>query len=334
MKAIYLLTGPNEVFRKDYIDKLIAKVSREDLTVYFADDSPVSAIINQCVQTSLFGSQNTVLVRNIDRIKGKPADSGDSAQKPAYKSKSDEFETRILHYIEHPNPDTVLILEWESPSKKIADAVERDPNFLSKDFKRAYARDILEFIRTKFAEKKLDYEKAIPDLVLILSNEDIEDAAMMVRLLCEYAGEGGRLTAEDANNILSRSQNGTIFQLIDAFFMQKPRSALEILSDMKLLGDPHILVINSMILRSAKHLWGYIASRDKTELSSEMKISPFEMKKLSEYAQVCDLKFVSSVFELSRAVEYRVKSTDESFAFLEIETFLLNMKKPVYDRAQ
>ncbi|NPV00613.1 MAG: DNA polymerase III subunit delta [Brevinematales bacterium] len=334
MKTVYLLTGPNEVFRKDYIDKLIAKVPREELTVYFADDSSVSAIINQCVQTSLFGAQNVVLVRNIDRIKGKPADTGDGTQKSAYKSKSDEFETRLLHYLESPNPDTVLILEWESPSKKAAAAVEQDPNQIAKEFKRAYARDILDFIRGKFAEIKLDYEKSIPDLVLILSNEDIEDAAMMVRLLCEYAGDGGKLAAEDAKNILARSQNGTIFQLIDAFFTKKPRPALEILSDMKQLGDPHILVINSMLLRSAKHLWGYLASGDKRELASEMGISSFEMKKLSEYAQICDLKFVSAVFELSRAVEYRVKSTDESFAFLEIETFLLNMKKPAYDLAK
>jgi len=321
-------------------------VPREELTVYFADEASVTSMIDQCIQTSLFGSSNVILIRNIDRIKGKtsPDDSAQaipSQQKQSFKSKSDEFETRFLHYIENPNPDTTLILEWESPPKKIVEAVERDANLLLKEFKRAYARDILQYVRDKFAETGVRYEKTIPDLVLILSNEDIDAAAMMTRLMIEYAGAGGlssqgggEISGDDAERILARSHNGTIFQLIDAFFTQKPRTALEILNDMKLVGDPHILVINTMLLRSAKHLWSYLACSDKKEFASEMGVSSFEMKKLGEYAQVCDLKFVSAVLELNRTVEFRAKSAEEFIAFLEIETFILNMKKPVYDRAK
>ena len=49
----------------------------------------------------------------------------------------------------------------------------------------------------------------------------------------------------------------------------------------------------------------------------------FEAKRLSEYARVTDMKFVSGVIGMVRRLEFRAKSMAEDLAYAEMENFIL-----------
>ena len=322
MKAIILLTGKNEVFRREAADKMTTDIPRDETAVYYADETDPGVVFAQCLQNSLFGDNNVVIVRNIDDIKG----DVDKEERKRFKSRKDKFDQLLMAYIENPNSDTTLILDWESPSEKIKKLLTKSPDAEVLEFKKLYRRDLIPYVQTRLKQSDIRCEPSVPDLVVSLANEDIAQIAMMTTLLIGYAGVAKTIGFEDAKECLSRVNNLSIFDFVDAVFSRDIGKALSALSDLRLAGE-QVIVINSMLLRKARLMWGYLAQRTKPNLAATLQISDFELRKLAESAaKVGSLRFVSQVFELVKEVEVKSKSMDDDFAFLAIENFIFASK--------
>jgi DNA polymerase III delta subunit len=302
---ILSLTGQNETYKRDYLENLLAKYSREDVTVYFADEVEPQVIFLQCSQDSLFGNENVVVVKNIDALS---------------KTKKD-FDEKLSDYLDHPNPNCLLILLSGKLNSGILKKIKETGEVV--EFKKAYKSDLIRYISDKLSGNNIRFDLQLPDFIVSLANEDSEEIDMMLRLLIQLSGETKTLTLEDAQKLLSRSTNMNIFDFIGGLFRKDAVKALHALSDLRLLGETPTR-ISYMLLRTAKLLWGYFALSDKSMALDELQIKPYELKMLSEYARIIDLKFVSAVIELIKRVEIKTKSMSEEFAFLEIENFILS----------
>lgn len=319
MKPIILLTGSNEVFRKEYSDKLIKNIPREEITIYYAEETASNVIFAQCIQNSLFGSNNIVIVRGVEEM---------SAQKREGRSTKKEFAEAFHKYIDDHNHNTTLIVEWDKPSEKIKKAVRNKKDFEIKAFKKIYKDEIIVYIRRKFQDENIHIENGVVELLAELANDDIGQVSMFVRILCDYVSDTKKLSVEEVHQALSRSGNMQIFDFLGAFFMRDTKKALYGLTDLRNTKGQSVLAINTMILRTAKQMWGYFAmSRTSHNLVQALKISPYQLKFLRDYAKHIDMKFVSGAIDLVKRVEHIAKSMVEDFAYLEIEKFILEQAK-------
>lgn len=312
---IYLLTGSNTTEKELFRRKITQKISKEDISVYFADEQDASYLFSTCYQDSLFGSQNVVNIRNISSIKES--------------SRKKEFNKTLLHYIEKPNPDTLLILEMEALSASLKKAIQNNKNIHHKEFRKAWHKDLLAYVRNFFAERKIQIDPIVSEFLVEMCNNNQEELAMTCSLLVNYAGKERILHFEKLRTFLKRSHTLTVFDVIDALFEKEPEKGLHAIEDLKLQKEP-ILRLNALILRSAKLMWHYLTLHDKNNFASALGVKPFEAKRLSVYARFNTLKEVSGVLSLCRKIEWTVKTKSEDLAWLKLETFLLQHKGIVH----
>lgn len=305
LKPITALTGPNETYKREHLQKILKGVPREETTVYFADETEPSVIFSQCGQDSLFGANNVVVVKNIDSLSDK--------QRGA-------FEDALEKYLSSPNPDAALVLFAEKFSAGLVSQIKEKGELL--EFKKAYRNDLTAYIGRKFRENGIAFESDLPDFLVTLSGENSDDVEMMLSLLSHFAGQTKKITMDNARSLLSRSNNMGIFDLIEGLFKKDARKALNSLNDLRLAGEG-LPRISYMLLRSAKHLWSFFSLKNPGEAQTALKVGYYEAKKLAEYARFCDMKFVSAVIAMVKKLEYRSKSMAEDLAYTELENFIL-----------
>lgn len=305
LKPIIALIGPNETYKRDHLAKLLKGVSKEDTTVYYADETEAPVIFNQCGQDSLFGSSNVVIVKNIDAMSDKQRNA---------------FEDALEKYLGSPNTDATLVLFAEKFPAGITAQIKDKGELV--EFKKAYRGDLTAYISRKFRENGTVFEPEIPDFLVTLAGEDSDDVEMMLTMLVNYAGKDRKVGVSDARSLLARSNNMSIFDLIEGLFKKDARKALNALTDLRLAGEG-LPRISYMLLRSAKLLWGYFSLKDPREAQSALKIGYYEAKKLSDYARSVDLKFVSAVIGMVKKLEVRSKTMAEDLAYTELENFIL-----------
>ncbi len=306
MKPIVILTGPNEAFKRDFLSRNLKNFSKEEITVYYADETGFDEIFSQCGQDSLFSSNNIVVVKNLDVL--------------SEKSRND-FEDRLNNYMDHLNPAASLWILTPEVNPDIISRV-RAIGGETVEFKKLYKNELIRYIREKLAENSIEFEDEIPDFIVSMANEDSEEADLLLNMLITFSRNSKKVAIEDARKLLARTPNMDIFDLIEGIFMRDLKKALNAMSDLRLTGEP-LTRLNSMLLRTARHLWGYFAVRDKSKLVQILKIKPFEVKMLGTYAGFVDMKFVSAVFELVKKIELKIKSMHEDFAYLELENFII-----------
>lgn len=304
LKPIIALTGPNETYKREHLQKVLKGIPRDETTVYYADETETSVIFNQCGQDSLFGSNNVVVVKNIDALSDKQGNL---------------FEEALEKYLVSPNPDATLVLFADKFSAGISAMIREKGELI--EFKKAYRGDLITYISRKFRENGVAFEPELPDFLVSLAGEDSDDVEMMLTLLVHFAGKTRKITTQDARSLLARSNNMNIFDLIEGIFKKDVRKALNALNDLRLAGE--LSRICHMVLRSAKNLWGYLSLKNPRDAQTALKIGYYEEKKLSEYARFADLKFVSSVIGMVKNLEFRSKSMAEDLAYAELENFIL-----------
>lgn len=304
MRPITALTGPNDFSKRTHLNKLLSSVPKDDVTVYFADEIDVKAILSDCAQSSLFGGDHWVIVKNIDQMSDKNFTA---------------FEEALEVYLNEMNPDTKLVLLVEKFNADLTARIKEAGEVI--DFKKLYREDLITEVGKKFIAIGVPYDMNLPDYLVDLASEDMDELEMMTNTLISALSKGKKLTVEDAKGLLSRSNTMDIFDFIEGIFQRDMLKASRALLDLRLAGETPIR-INYMLSRTAKQLWGFLSLKDRSEAQTKLKIKYFEVKKLGDYARHTDLKFVSSIFELIQRVELKAKSISEDFVFLELENFI------------
>ncbi len=312
---IYLLTGSNSVEKSAFRQKLTQKFPKEDVSVYFADEHEPSFLFLECYQSFLFGSKTIVVIKNVSSIKEI--------------SKKKEFNRALIHYIENPNPDTLLIIKLETLPVAIKKVIEGKKYVKHKEFKKAWHRDLLSFVRNFFADQKIKTDPVVENFLVEMCNENQEELAMTCRLLVNYSGKEKYLHFEDLRTFLERSHTRTVFDVIDAIFEKEPERGIQAIEDLQLQKEP-ILRLNALILRSTKLMWHYLTLHDKNNLARDLSIKSFEAKRLAVYGRFNTLRDVSALFSLVRKIEFIVKTESEALAWMTLETHLLQNKGIVH----
>lgn len=305
MGKIIVLGGENTVFAREEFEKILASAPKEGLLVRYGDEVDVEDFFSDLRTGSLFSMERLIAVRNADAC---PAG----------------FEKALLDYIKNPVESTVLMLWYAKIPAKIERAISdlgaKTGQVLN--FKRAYAQDLRKYVVSGLEAAQTAYDPKVPEILVEISGQDVEELAGMLSKLLDYAG-GKRISDEDVYFALERARNSSIFDLIDAVFARNTPAALEAFSDLIYAGES-LVALNVMLLRAARIMWAAKTSQGSA-VPQGLAVSAFEWKKYQTAARKVPLKFVSRMLECVACIEFETKTRPEIFGRLALEKFLLEL---------
>lgn len=215
-KAVFLLQGPEEGEKKQYIKNYVKKmtVPGEELPEvfrYYAFEVDIFEMIDLLYSGSLFSKYKIVILNNCDEIK-----------------KANEIEA-LCSYCEKPVHSTTLFLlssTVNQVSKKISDRIPAKNKIT---FWELFENQKKGWIINYFKECNLRIEQAALDVLLEMVESNTHDLRQECQRLSLFYKAGSTITQEDIEKYLYHSKEENIYTLFERIAFRDFAGAIEVI---------------------------------------------------------------------------------------------------------
>ena len=312
---MYLLYGLEKYLIDEEIKKIIKENNVDSINInkYNLENSSLDDIIDDACTISLFQDKKIIIIDN--------AYIFSSSNKKLPEQNID----KLLEYIEHFNPDTILIFtvlkDKIDTRKKIVTSIKNKGTI--KEF------NTISYVNSWISNQVKPYTinssniqfltNRVGNNLSLLSNE--------IEKIKIYKSDNSEITKEDIKNLTHKNIDLDIFKLIDSILLAKKKEALECLEEMVKYGEEPIAIIIMLanqirIMYQSKSLIkkGY----SEKEISNILEIHEYRVKKALEKSQRYNDKTILSKLEELADLDYQIKSgqIDKNIG---LELFILNM---------
>ncbi|WP_430785149.1 DNA polymerase III subunit delta [Virgibacillus flavescens] len=238
LAPIYLLYGTEAFFIQD-IKKQITKAllpgtDIENLSTFDLDETPIQEVISDVETYPLFGERKLIIAHNPSFLKAKPT-------KIPFEHDLD----RLQMYLENPVDYSTIIFvaEYEKidERKKVSKAMKKNATVVKCDPIKEY--ELSKWIKT-IAD---DYHITIaPDAFNVIEAELDANLHLLKNELLKFAlyvGEGGTVSKEDAEMLISHTLNNSSLRLVDAVIDRDIRKAFMIYRDLLKMKEEPIAML-------------------------------------------------------------------------------------------
>ncbi|WP_461257974.1 DNA polymerase III subunit delta [Treponema sp. R80B11-R83G3] len=214
----YIFLGPELGKKQDEVDLLKQKLQDAETTVFYAGETPVSAIADTIQNESLFFDKRLIIIKNAEIIK-----------------KKDEIDL-LASCIENIDNNTAIILL--SDEIKLAAALDDAvPKNNRKIFYELFEREKSEWLKQFFRREGFNIDKDCIAVILEMVENNTEalkrECSRLVYFLPRDKGQGESLVkTEDVEKWLSHNREESAFTLFSRIAAGDLSKALESLSVM------------------------------------------------------------------------------------------------------
>lgn len=222
----------------------------------------------------------------------------------------------FIEYLADPNPATCLMFVAGNEVDKRGKLYKRlSESGKVLDCETPKGVHLLKWINREFA---FYYKRPDAELVNLLASAAKGDLYFLVneiKKICLYAGSKQILKLEDVHEVLAKTLDAGIFQMIDHLAEKKLNKALKELNDLLELGESPIL-INYMLARHYRQLLQYLIYSKKglseKDLSQRLGVPFFVLGKLGKQARGYSIEsltdILNSIYELD--LKFKTSSSD------------------------
>lgn len=281
IRNLYLFYGSETILIRDMVLKIKNKLidpDFESLNFIKLDGSNLDydALINACETLPFMNGRKVVVIEDCQFFKHSKNEKGSR--------KGDYGNSDIAGYLGRIPETTVLILVAGTEVDKrtrIYNAIKKNGDIT--EFGMLKDNELVSWIVNGFKRmgKKISPSDALHLTGRISGN--LEDIQNEMNKLASYVGEGTTVTRQDIDTVVHKSLEMNIFQLVDSVSAKSPGSALIILNELLLDGEP-IPVVLVMIARQYRLLLnsklllkkGY----SRTEIAKKLALKPYIASKM------------------------------------------------------
>ena len=269
---LYHFTGEEDFLKEEAWRKISSILVSEDLKSFnlnLLTGSETSAveIINAVSTAPVNSEKRLVVVFDVHKLS------------PFYKDV-------LLSYFPKLSLFTCLILispKLTSPSKFYS---ALDKLATKVDFPRLFDNQIPTWVEAKFREYGKKIEKEAVQILHNYVGNSLSDLANEIEKLVRYVGERESINSLDVESAVGLSRTYNIFQLDDAIGEKDCKKALEILSNLFLMGEKP----GTLIYRLTEHLERLIKVKSSVvqrgeSLASVLKVHPYFVQKYKSQAE-------------------------------------------------
>ncbi len=241
LQPVFLLLGPEEGEKNEFISKIISKIKAETATDpevvrFYAFDAKIVDTVALLRNGSLFAKHKLVVLSNVEALKRK-----------------DEFAS-ITGYIEKPSHDATLLLLSDGVAEVDKRLKAKVPKNATKVFWELFENQKVGWIKRFFRDRELDIEPAALEFVL----EMVENNTSALRQICErlaaFFGKGVVIRQHDIEQYIFHSKEENVFTLFGRISQRDFNSALETLNTIFLSGEADPIQTLSGILWQVRKL--------------------------------------------------------------------------------
>lgn len=279
---VYLLTGEEILLRerllKKFQEKLLPK-EMADFNLDIVDGKEISSesIANFASTLPFMSDKRIVIVNNAEVFKTK---------KKAGKEKEDADtggDEGLVAYLENPSTSTCLIFvctEGVDKRKKIYKAVEKNGQVVNIDPPKG--AELLTWIERQVNAQGKQIDRGAVEFLASAVGGNLAQLEQEVDKLITYISARMRIELEDAQLLVTKSVESTIFQLVDAVGERKYANALGVLKEMIFLGEPPVRIV-IMIARQFRLILQAKVLQEKgcnpKEIAAQLQVAPFVAQK-------------------------------------------------------
>lgn len=313
---MYLLYGLEDYLIQEEIKKIIEKDKIEEINInkYNLENNMIDNVLEDATTISLFQDKKVIIVENAYIFSG-----------TTNKKLPEQNTDLLLDYLNHPNPNTVLIFtlikDKIDTRKKITTLMKK--NGTIKEFNTV--SNINNWITKELEPYQMD-KKEIEYFINRVGN-NLSILKEEIDKLKLYKDNEKVITQKDIEQLTHKNIDTDIFKLIDSILSTRKKEALESLEEMMKYGEEPIAIIIMLanqfrIMYQSKQLLkkGY----SEREIANLLEIHEFRVKKALEKGRKYSSDEILKKLEDLADLDYQIKSgqLDKNIG---LELFILNM---------
>lgn len=323
--SAYLFFGQEEYLMDMAIDELKKKYIEESFeTINYVKiegkNCDLQTLINACETLPFMSEKKIVLVNDIsafmDNIK-------------------DRFEKEFYDYIDRLGDFLCLIFMDNTSSirknSKIYKHLNKDNRVV--DFSKLEGQDLNRWIERIL--KKHDKEMSLSNINYFIERSSYRSRNIDIRLfdleneLLKVVDHSKHreLSREDIDQVLVKSIDTNIFELLNAINRRDSESAIEIFDDMYMANEP-VLRILYMITRQFRLILSYKLYKDKgygdNKVQEKLQIKNYEFGKIRSQSSKFQIKELEDIMEYLLNIDIQTKTTTTDQKLL-VEMLLIKL---------
>ncbi|MBI5441563.1 MAG: DNA polymerase III subunit delta [Deltaproteobacteria bacterium] len=203
--------------------------------LFEAPEAPVSKVVAAAKTLPFLGGRRLVLVRNAHLW-------------------SAEAWQPLLPYLESPNPSTCLVLVAAELDRRTRHGKALEKLARVVECRHPADRELARWASDLLKEAGIEASRDVAQTLALRVGTDLQLLSREIEKLRAFAGERGRVSAEDVEKLVSESRGTTVFALCDALGRRELAPAARTLRRLTELGEPAVRLLY-MIVRHFRSLW-------------------------------------------------------------------------------
>lgn len=322
-QSLYLFYGKESFLLNETIRKLLTEAISEDerefnYSVYDMEETNIETAVEDGETMPFLGERRMVVVKNPYFL---------TSEKK--KEKVEHNLKKLEQYVENPAPFTVFI--FLLPHEKIDERKK-----LTKQIKKAATvvemnsfseEETVKWIKEKAEAENVAMEKEAIDELMEKTSGNLMIIDKEMEKLCAYVGSGNKLTAEIVKQLVARSLEQNVFDLIDAVVKKKTEEAFKIFYDLLKINEEPIKILSLLtqqfrLLYQVKQLSKSGYGQDR--MASSLKVHPFRIKLALKQEKQFSASELQSIIKALAETDFEIK-TGKKDRQLALEFLLLKL---------
>lgn len=322
-QAIYLCWGNETYLMREFVQAIVGRLVPDEyvefaLSKYSLRETPLSTVLDDA-ETPPFMVPHKVII----------ADEAIFFTGSKEKSKAEHDLDRLQSYILNPAEYTTLIFTVETDKlderRKIVKMM-KDRN-ASIPFSALDMKQLQSWVEKRAGKLGMRMEPDAVEYVIANTGARLQQVAMEIDKLAQYAGQGGVLTLDDAKSLVVRSVEHSVFVLIDEIVAKRTDRALSMFYELLQQKEEPIKIL-ALVARQFRLILQVKSLAEKRasnqQIAGELGVPPFAVYAALKHVRNYTDETLASIMSQLAELDYRIK-TGKVDKVLGMEMFLLRL---------
>ena len=247
MNQVYCLFGVESFFLREKIKEIakIHEMEEHDIIKYNMLDTTLDEIIQDASNMSLFSLKKMIICYDCTFLIAKKNEHEEEDLEDILTEKEDQKSDSLIHYISHPNPDTILVLVMESAKlderKKIVKLLRKQATVI--EFPKLTNEQLFDYVKQLLDQKK---KRMKPDAIRQLIEKTSGNVSIIqteIEKLVLYKEQVEEITINDINLLVRKVESDNVFDLADAMIQKKTQDVLSIYHELLDSNQEPIMIL-------------------------------------------------------------------------------------------
>lgn len=234
---------------------------------------------------------------------------------------------KLLEYCKQPSPTTVLLLTVAAEKLDERKKIVKSMKEATIPFLPMNADSLMQWMNRRAEQKGISFAPGAADQLIVYTGGALQAIAAELEKLSLYTGQGGVVTGDIVDKLVSRGTEQNVFIMIDDIVRLRLNRAFEILYELlKQREEPVKLTLliarQFRIMLQAKELSARGLSQQ--QIASQLSLHPYAVKIAAEQARQFSVEQLEQIMSRLAELDYRMKS-GKIDKVLGLELFLMQL---------